>query len=666
MCGIAGTVRWGRAEAPSDSALRGMLGALRHRGPDGFGTYRDTTAGLAHARLAIIDLATGQQPLANEDGTLWIVFNGEIFNYVELKRELLAAGHRFRTASDTEVIVHAFEEWGDRCVERFNGQFAFALWDSRAKRLFLARDRVGILPLYYAVAGERLHFASEVKAIFTDSSVDRSLDPAGIDQVFTFWTTVAPVTPFRSVRELPPAHTLLIDLSAGDTPHLVPRAYWVPSYAPVRVRSIAEAAEGLREKLEQATRLRMLRADVPVGSYLSGGIDSSVIAALGRRAKEGVFRTFSLRFADAEFDETSFQRLMARRLDSEHTEVVCERRDIGRIFPEVIAHTERPVLRTAPAPLFLLSKLVRDARFKVVLTGEGSDEMLAGYDIFREAKVRAFWAREPQSKCRPLLLDRLYPYLARSPAAARGMAQKFFGEGLHRRDAPDFSHDPRWRSAAALKRLFAPGLTAALRGTDARAALMDDLPAEFSSWDLVSRAQYLEARTLLSAYLLSSQGDRMLMAHSVEGRFPFLDPDVVAYCDALPSTVKLHVLDEKHVLKRAVQDIVPPEILDRPKQPYRAPDAPSFFGSGAPGYVDDVLAPARLAEAGVFEPQAIAGLVAKCRAAEAKGALSNADNMAFVGVLSTQLLWEQLVRARSRTQPVGEDEIGTRVEDRSI
>jgi asparagine synthase (glutamine-hydrolysing) len=643
-----------------------MIGALRHRGPDEFGTYVDDVAGLAHARLAIIDLSTGQQPLTNEDRTLWIVFNGEIFNYVELRDELAALGHSFRTASDTEVIVHAFEAWGDRCVERFNGQFAFALWDARARRLFLARDRLGVRPLYYAIAGERLFFASEVKAIFTDPTVPRALDPEGIDQVFTFWTTVAPVTPFRGVRELPPAHTLTVDLSGDREPHLRPRSYWTPSYdgSGARTRSISEAAEGLRQRLETATRLRMLRADVPVGSYLSGGIDSSVIAALGRRAKQGVFRTFSLRFADAEFDETAFQRLMVRRLESEHTEVVCERRDIGRIFPEVIAHTERPILRTAPAPLFLLSKLVRDARFKVVLTGEGSDEMLAGYDIFREAKVRAFWAREPGSTCRPRLLERLYPYLARSPIAARGMARKFFGEGLDRSDAPDFSHEPRWRSAAALKRLFAPSMVDALRSTDARAELLADLPEAFPAWDLISRAQYIETRTLLSGYLLSSQGDRMLMANSVEGRFPFLDPDVVAYCDSLPSSYKLHVLDEKHVLKRAVRDLVPAEILDRPKQPYRAPDAASFLGSAAPEYVSDVLAGARVAEAGIFDVQAVGGLVAKCRAAGDGTTLSNADNMAFVGVLSTQLLWEQLVVAPAGVSAVDEHAVGTRIDQR--
>jgi asparagine synthase (glutamine-hydrolysing) len=643
-----------------------MIAALRHRGPDEFGTYVDRVAGLAHARLSIIDLLTGQQPLSNEDETLWIVFNGEIFNYVELRTELMDLGHAFKTSSDTEVIVHAYEAWGDRCVERFNGQFALAIWDSRRRRLFLARDRLGVRPLYYAVASDRFLFASEVKAIFTDPSVPREIDPAGIDMVFTFWTTLSPVTPFASVRELPAGHTMTVDVSTGTTPILSSRAYWTPSYGSgsERPMSLMEAAEGLREKLEIATRLRMLRADVPVGSYLSGGIDSSVVAAIGRRVKEGVFRTFSLRFADEEFDETEYQHLMAGRLESEHAEIVCDRSDIGLIFPEVVAHAERPILRAAPAPLYLLSRLVRDSGFKVVLTGEGSDEMLAGYDIFREAKVREFWAREPSSTTRPLLLERLYPYLARSPVSARAIARKFFGDGLDQRGALGFSHHPRWKSAAALKRLFAPSLRASLRHVDAEADLLADLPREFTSWDLVSRAQYLEVRTLLSGYLLSSQGDRMLMANSVEGRFPFLDVDVVNYCNALPSTYKLHVLDEKHVLKRAVADLVPAEILDRPKQPYRAPDAPSFLGADAPSYVEDVLAPSRIEEAGIFDPAGIASLLAKCRAAKERAPLSNADNMAFVGVLSTQLLWEQFVRSRPDVPAIPEDEVGTRI-DRS-
>jgi asparagine synthase (glutamine-hydrolysing) len=288
--------------------------------------------------------------------------------------------------------------------------------------------------------------------------------------------------------------------------------------------------------------------------------------------------------------------------------------------------------------------------------------MLAGYDIFREAKVRAFWSRQPESACRPRLLERLYPYLARSPVASRAIARKFFGDGLDRADAPGFSHHPRWKSAAALKRLFSPSLLSELRAVDAEADLLSDLPAEFPSWDLVSRAQYLEVRTLLSGYLLSCQGDRVLMAHSVEGRFPFLDADVVAYCNALPPTHKLHVLDEKHVLKRAVSDLVPAEILERKKQPYRAPDAPSFLGSGAPDYVGEVLAPARIAEAGMFDPTGVASLLAKCRAAAERAPLSNADNMAFVGVLSTQLLWEQFIRRRPEAPALPPGNVLTRID----
>jgi asparagine synthase (glutamine-hydrolysing) len=293
----------------------------------------------------------GSSP-ATEDGRS-DRFNGEIFNYVELREELAVKGHRFRTASDTEVIVHAWEEWGDDAVSRFNGQWAFAIWDRRKKRLVLSRDRLGVRPLYVTRNDGRLSFASEVKALFVDPGVRRELDPLGLDQVFTFWTTVAPRTPFAGIEELPPGHTLTVDL-AGEAPKETQRCDWAPSYPSrdeLRHVSIEAAAAGLLERLERAVTLRLLRADVPVGCYLSGGIDSSVIAALGRRAKSGVFRTFSLRFADQEFDETPYQRLMAERLEAEHAEVVCTRSDIARVFPDVIAHTERPVLRSAPAPM---------------------------------------------------------------------------------------------------------------------------------------------------------------------------------------------------------------------------------------------------------------------------------------------------------------------------
>ncbi len=647
MCGIAGYVGLPGSGPPDRGLLKAMVGAVVHRGPDEFGIYADAEAALGHARLSIIDLAGGRQPMGNEDRSIWVVFNGEIFNHVELQAELEALGHRFRTRSDTEVLLHAYEAWGDRFVGRLNGQFALAIWDRNRRRLLLTRDRLGIRPLYHARHRGRFYFASEVKSIFADPDFPRSFDPQGMDQVFTFWTSVAPVTPFEGVRELRPGHILTLDLSSAFDPMPVEQEYWRPRFpedGAAAGPSIEEATEGLLERLRESTRLRMVRADVPVGSYLSGGIDSSLIAALGRQATAGEFSTFSIRFSDAEFDETVYQQMMVERLGSDHHQILCHGREIAESFPDVIAHGERPILRTAPAPLFLLSGLVRENGFKVVLTGEGSDEILAGYDIFREAKVRRFWGRNPNSAWRPLLLDKLYPYLARSPVASRAMARKFFGQGIENLADPAFSHRPRWSSAAALKRMFAGEMAKVLDGVDAVETLLEDLPEESCHWHPLALAQYLEIRTLLSGYLLSSQGDRMLMAHSVEGRFPFLDHHVVEYCNSLPHNHKLKVLDEKHVLKRCALELIPREIVERPKQPYRAPDAPGFLGPAAPDYVGEVLSDASVEQAGIFEADQVRRLVAKCENGVTRNKLSNADNMAFIGVLSTQLLWDRLIR----------------------
>ncbi len=645
MCGIAGSIALRDGLAPVEpSTLRSMCDALRHRGPDEFGVYRDARAGLAHARLSIIDLATGQQPLANEDGTLWVVFNGEIFNYVELRAELETLGHQFRTRSDTEVIVHAWEAWGPSAFERFNGQWAIALWDAKDGTLVLARDPFGVRPIYIGEHGGRLYFASEVKAIFAASpSFPRAFDPVGLDQVFTFWTTIAPRTVYQGIQEVEPGE---VRVYAGGTVRTA-RAY-TPAFPAEEGDgfrgSIDDAVAAVRAALEAATSLRMLRADVPVGSYLSGGLDSSLIAALGLRAKGAKFSTFSLRFEDAEYDETAFQLAMAAHLGSEHHDVLVRRGDIAAIFPDVIRHTERPILRTAPAPLFLLSKLVHEAGIKVVLTGEGADEMFAGYDLFREAKVRRFWARQPDSSWRPRLLERLYPYLERSPVAQRAILRQFFGQQLDASGAPGFGHEPRWRSAQALRRLFAPELIEAVGGHDVRREFLDTLPPRFGAWSPLAQDQYVEVRTLLSGYLLSSQGDRMLMAHSVEGRFPFLDRQVAALAESLPASHKLRVLDEKHVLKRVARDLVPEGILQRKKQPYRAPDALSFFGGASPGWLDEIAGETALAAAGVFQPAAATQLLAKCRTRQREGQFSNADNMAVVGILSTQWVHELLIR----------------------
>ncbi len=654
MCGIAGsiTLRDGRP-SPSRELLLRMAGALRHRGPDEFGVYRSRRAGLAHARLSIIDVASGQQPMANEDDTLWVVFNGEIFNYVELREELLALGHRFRTRSDTEVILHAFEQWGEGAFARFNGQFALALWDEREETLTLARDRQGVHPLYYCEHEGRLGFASEVKALFAgEPSLPRAFDPVGLEETFTFWSVVPPQSVFAGISELRPGHVRT--WRRDGTSHEHP--FWKPRFPEAGEGglqgSLLEAAERVRDALQKATRLRMLRSDVPVGSYLSGGLDSSLVATLGQDARGEPLRTFSLRFADAEYDETEYQRLMATRLGSEHREVVVTREDIARVFPEVVTHAERPLLRTAPAPLFLLSRLVRQEGIKVVLTGEGADEQFAGYDLFREGKIRRFWARQPGSRLRPRLLERLYPYLSRSPVSQTAMARQFFGRNLAAWEQPGFAHETRWHTTSALKRLFSAGQRQATEGLNVVARLLDTLPPEFSRWAPLAQDQYLESRTLLSGYLLSSQGDRMLMAHSVEGRFPFLDTEVEQLASTLPASYKLRGLDEKHILKRAAERLLPASILRRKKQPYRAPDALCFVGDQRPEWVEEALSESALRDAGVFEPAAVARLWAKCQAQAHAPQFSNTDNMALVGVLSTQLLHQRLLRAVPASVPL--------------
>ena len=661
MCGIAGIVhlRSDGGPPPTVEQLERMAASLRHRGPDEFGVYRDRLAGLAHARLSIIDLSTGQQPLSNEDGTLWIAFNGEIFNYVELREELVGLGHTFRTRSDTEVIVHAFEAWGEEAFARFNGQFAIALWDSKEEKLVFARDWAGIRPLYLCEHEGRLLFASELKAIFAaDPSIPRAFDPIGLEETFTFWSIVPPQSVFQGVREVEPGH-----VRTYHRGQVTDRAFIRPVYRTGEEDgfrgTLEEAVEAVRAALEEATRLRMVRADVPVGSYLSGGLDSSLVAAMGLKDKGEKFRTFSLRFKDAEYDETVFQREMVEFIGSDHREVVVSREDIANTFRDVVLHTERPILRTAPTPLFLLSRLVRDAGMKVVLTGEGADEVFAGYDLFREAKVRRYWAKSPDSTCRPRLLERLYPYLARSPVAQQAMAKKFFGRNLANWDKAGFSHDMRWEGTSALKRLLAKSHAESMN-VDVTARLLSSLPDAFPRWSHLAQDQYLEIRTLLAGYLLSSQGDRMLMANSVEGRFPFLDINVVRLANSLPADFKLRVLDEKHILKRAAADIVPASILQRKKQPYRAPDALSFVGEDVPAWVDEMMSESEVRDAGVFEPAAVAALWRKCKARAQAGQFSNTDNMAVVGVLSTQLLHDAFVR--TRPDPGDRVELGTLVD----
>jgi asparagine synthase (glutamine-hydrolysing) len=639
MCGIAG-LQTASGETPDPELLRRMVAAIRHRGPDGTGFHAEPGIGLGHARLSIIDLGGGAQPIHNETQDIWITYNGEIFNYIELRRMLEQRGHRFYTSTDTEVIVHLYEELGDRFVEELNGQFAFALWDRPRRRLVLARDRAGILPLYYARVPGGIAFASEVKAILASRLIPAALDPNGLDELMTFWAPLAPRTVFRGVNQLGPGEMLIVE----GANHTV-RPYWqwsFPAAGEHRRDSSSQLQQELLEILSDATEIR-LRADVPVGAYLSGGLDSSSLVALLKERVPQTLQTFSIGFDDSGLDESSHQRTVVRHLQTEHNHVQCSLDDIARVFPRTILHSESPVLRTAPAPMQLLSRLVRQSDVKVVLTGEGADEVLGGYDIFKEAKVRQFWARQPQSTWRPALLKRLYPYLDLTTAQSAAYLKEFFGVGLQQPQDPFFSHLPRWATTAQCKLFYSDDFRKQIDGT-ATERLRASLPGDISRWHAFNRAEYMEARTLLPSYLLSSQGDRMLMASSVEGRFPFLDHRLIEFANRLHPAAKMRVLTEKYLLKQAMRSRLPASIVERHKQPYRAPDAAAFIGPQAPEYVSDLMAAERLAQYGYFDPDKVSRLMSKLRRAKTPAAR---DNMAFVGVLSTQLWHAQFVAGQS-------------------
>jgi len=638
MCGIAGYFEIDRESTPDRDLIGRMVSVIRHRGPDEFGAYFDRRCALGQARLSIIDLSCGSQPLANENDSIWITFNGEIFNYLELRPELENLGHKFRTNSDTEVIIHAYEQWGKDCLQYFNGQFAFAIYDKNKGTIFMARDRMGIRPLFYTVHNNRLYFASEIKSLFCEPSIPRKIDLKGLDEIFTWWTTSPPRTIFENINELEPGHYLEL-----KNDRVVTTPYWQMIFPETfdRERSLDSWAEEMHALMVDSVRLR-LRADVPVGAYLSGGLDSSVTTALIKHFTDTRVETFSIAFKDKAYDESDYQMQMASYLGTNHHQVACSYEDIAENFPSVIWHTERPIVRTAPTPLFMLSNLVRENNFKVVLTGEGSDEILGGYDIFKEVLIRHFWSKNPDSKWRPLLLKRLYPTLPLSPARARFYLETFYKSGLNDTDNYYFSHIPRINTTSKIKAFFTGDVKGAIGDYDSLGIFGRDLPENFNRWHHLVRAQYLEARSLLAGYLLSSQGDRVSAAHSIEGRFPFLDHRVVEFAATIPPLYKIFGLNEKFILKKSMKKELPKEILDRVKQPYMAPDSNSFMQANPPAYIEEMLNETALKNAGIFEPGPVAKLRKKCQRLS-HAHLSFKDNMSFIGILSTQLLHRQYI-----------------------
>jgi asparagine synthase (glutamine-hydrolysing) len=496
---------------------------------------------------------------------------------------------------------------------------------------------VGIRPLFYYKEKGTFVFGSEIKCLMESGHVQAEPDPLALNQVFTFWTIPTPGTLFKGVKEVPPGHYVVV-----REEEIQVKPYWELRFqgdpGSTGGRSLSDSMEEFESIISDSVRLR-LRADVPVAAYLSGGIDSSATTWLIKQIEPGVLNTFSIGFESAEFDETAFQQSVASQLETTHRSITCRNTDVADNFAKVLWHTEIPILRTGAVPMYLLSGLVHDNDIKVVITGEGADEFLGGYNIFKEAIIRQFWSREPKSQIRPLLLQKLYPYLAQFQGRNSAMLKMFFGYRLEDSDSPVYSHLIRWNNSKHIKEHIRKDFLNGEAG-DPVDALLGSLPEGFEELDLLSRAQWLEATLFMSGYLLSSQGDRMGMANSVEGRYPFLDHRVIEFASTLPWDQKIRGLNEKFLMKKLMDGRLPDQVVHRPKQAYRAPVASSLTSPQAPEYLREAISPDMLNRFGIFNPLSVEKLMVKMQNGKV---ITENENMALAGILSTQILMDMFV-----------------------
>jgi asparagine synthase (glutamine-hydrolysing) len=609
MCGIAGIARIGVRPLPGPEVARAMAAALGHRGPDQRGEFRDDDVHLIATRLAIQDLEHGDQPASSQSGRSVAVYNGEIYNFRALARELEARGCELPSSGDTIVLPHLYEWLGERLTERLRGMYAFAIWDRAERKLLLCRDRLGIKPLYLARSADHLLFASEIKALFASRLVPASIDRDALDDLFSLSYPCPPRTMFRGIEELRPAHRLVV--RAGSPPGTAQR-YWRAPFAPrgehlriSRRDAEAEFRARLREKVEDH-----LQADVPVATFLSGGLDSSLITALTAEVRGAPPETFSIGFTSEEHDERSHAELVARTLHAPHHVVECGP-ETAELYPEVVYHTELPLQYPLALPLMRLSALVRERGFPVVLTGEGADEQLAGYDCYRTERLRRALDHRGLRWLRPAVYRGVYQWLG-SPEGI----DEFFALAQRRPsreiEAAFGGVRPAWFdiwTALDLDR------TPLLSPDGRRVRPIAEAPAGFEALvrpDVrelhpVDAALSLELETRLPAWILLI-GDRASMARSVEARVPFLDHEIVEWLARLHPSFKLRGLTEKSVLRGAARGLLPESIRLRPKKPFYTPITEWFFAKDRPEYVDALLSEDALRAAGLFSPQVVSRL----------------------------------------------------------
>lgn len=638
MCGIAGLLDLSLQQPASPQALAAMCDQLVHRGPDESGYYAKGGVGLGSRRLSIVDLAQGRQPIANEDGSVVVVFNGEIFNHRQLRSELMARGHHFATKTDTEVLVHLYEEAGSELCSRLRGQFAIALWDERRQRLVLARDRFGERPLYWTVQDRLLLFASEIKALLTHPAVPRELNHEAVAQIFSGGFPMAPATLFRGIHCLPPAHVLVAERGEVQL-----RPYWDPGFAePNPAQRESDYVEELADALREAIQLQIESADVPVGAYLSGGIDSSTVCSLMGETTNRPVQAFSLGFTNSFHNELSHAERVARHLGCDWEQRIIDGSEIAAAFPRLIWHAETGVLYTEAVAMMLLAERA-SRKVKVVLTGEGADEILGGYPYYMLAEVYRRMRGLPGLLAQPLkgALARvagfppgLFPEPSEEAAAAEAYGcfpGSLFIYGYQRR-------------------VSSPLLEATVTSAEPWPPVLPEFRSRAAGWAPLNRSMYYSQKTMMSNYILSTHGDRALMAHSLEARYPFLDQRVVEVAARMPTSLKVKGLQEKYVLRRMMADKLPQVTTRRRKKMMTAPLAKSFLAREAPDYVKALLTPERLKETGCFVVPEVTGMLERLKARtsgfDRDSHTEYLAETAFVGVLSVQLVHEMLIKGR--------------------
>jgi asparagine synthase (glutamine-hydrolysing) len=612
MCGIAGIVAGDRLSVDERARVAVMRDVASHRGPDDAGIFVDDHACLGHRRLSIVDLASGHQPLGNEDGTVQIVFNGEIYNHAAIREQLEASGHRYRTRCDTETIVHAYEQWGDGCVDHLRGMFAFAMWDAPRRRLLLARDRLGIKPLYWTLTNGRLLFGSEIKSILASGLVRAEANEQALPELLGTRYLSGTETLFKGIHRLLPGHTLVF-----EDGRVVIRSYWdvpvgreLPGLANLSERQIVER---FRELLEESVRIRLM-ADVPLGMFLSGGLDSSAIAALMAGMIDRPLKTFSVAFKQRAYSELDYARQVATAIKAESHEIVIDDQDFFGALPRLIWHEDEPIAHPSSVPLYFVSALARQ-HVKVVLTGEGSDELLAGYGKYPRAvanwRAGGVYGAIPAG-VRGWIADSIVPRL---PATVGRYAKRSFLSMERTPEAMFFDNF----AAIGLRRqrgLLSPEFAAMATPEQAYGASRAYFDAPNGTSTLLDRLLYADIKTYLVELLMKQ--DQMSMAASIESRVPFLDHKLVEFAAALPPRMKLRGLTTKWILREAVKNILPAEILTRPKMGFPVPFA-MWMKGGWQDVARDVLLDVRARQRGITDPDSVERLIASHASGAAEG-----------------------------------------------